>query len=796
MTELLRQHLQNALSPTYSLERELGGGGMSRVFVATEVALGRLVVVKVITPDQSEGVSAERFAREMKLAARLQQANIVPVLNTGVADGLPYYTMPFVAGESLRARLTTGTPVTISEAVNILRDVARALAFAHAQGIVHRDIKPENILLSGGAAVVTDFGIAKAFSASRTTTSVDTGSLTRAGYAVGTPAYMAPEQVAADASVDHRADLYAWGLVAWELLAGKHPFAEATSGQALITAQLTRTPPDVKSLRSDVPPSLSRLIEQALLKEPEQRPASASDIIAALDLVNTTGGGIPTRAVRVSPGRRFPVALAAGSVLAVLVVAALLFTRPQGNGGSTLRTLAVMPFASDGDTANDHFAEGMAEEVATALAKVPGLRIAGRNSANAHSGKSPQDVGKLLHVGAVLQGSVRRAGDRMRVSVELTNTESGIVMWTESYARQVKDVFGVQDEISREIVSALQLTLGGGGAAPMPTASRGTDNMAAYDDYLRGMYQYQRREVQAAVDAFGQALARDSMFARAHAGLARALVSLTEYADVRTGQALPRARAAAEAALRLGPDLAETHLSMALVFMFEGRWAEADPQFRRAIELDRNLAVAHQFYGRFLWATGRIPEAVEQATIARELDPLNASILANLGPILTAAGRLEEGFEVARSAYEVDSTVLVAITAFANTSVAAGKLAEARAFGDRVRRSNTDVRALGAAAYALGRGGDTAGARAIYNDLVRRKGEWRTAMARLRGALGLGDTSLALTALEEGLAAGERIPINFSFVNPMFDAVRASPRFEAVIRGYGLDPSNFVRRER
>jgi serine/threonine-protein kinase len=795
MTELLRQHLQKALSPTYTLERELGGGGMSRVFVATEVALGRLVVVKVITPDQSEGVSAERFAREMKLAARLQQANIVPVLSTGVADGLPYYTMPFVAGESLRARLLTGVPVPISEAVNVLRDVARALAFAHAQGIVHRDIKPENILLSGGAAVVTDFGIAKAFSASRTTTSIDTGTLTRAGYAVGTPAYMAPEQVAADASVDHRADLYAWGLVAWELLAGKHPFEEATSGQALITAQLTRMPPDVTSLREDVPQALSRLIERCLAKEPEQRVGSASDIIASLDLVSTTGGGIPTRAVRVTSRKKFPVAVAAAAILLVLALAAWIFTRGLGRAGSALRTLAVMPFASGGDTANDYFAEGMAEEVATALAKVPGLQIAGRNSANAHSGKSPQEVGKLLNVGAVLQGSVRRAGERMRVSVELTNTESGIVMWTESYERQVKDVFGVQDEISRQIVSALKMTLGGGGAVATPTANRGTENMAAYDDYLRGLYQYQRREVRLAVDGFGQAIAKDSLFARAYAGLAQALVSLTEYADVRTELALPRARAAAETALRLAPGLAETHLSMGLVLMFEDRWAEADPEFRRAIELDDNLAVAHQFYGRFLWATGRIPEAVVQATKARELDPLNASVLANLGPTLTAAGRLEDGFEAARSAFEMDSTLLVAITAYANTSVAAGKLAEARAFGERVKRSNSDVRALGAAAYALGRGGDTASARAIYNDMVRRKGEWRTAMARVRGALGLGDTSLALLALEEGLAAKEPIPVNFSFINPMFDAVRGSPRFDAVIRGYGLDPANFAGRK-
>jgi serine/threonine-protein kinase len=311
------------------------------------------------------------------------------------------------------------------------------------------------------------------------------------------------------------------------------------------------------------------------------------------------------------------------------------------------------------------------------------------------------------------------------------------------------------------------------------------------------MYQYQRRGpgVRNAVDAFSAAIARDSMFARAHAGLAQALVSLTEYADVRTDQALPRARVAAETALRLAPDLAEAHLASAMVLMFENRWSEADPAFRRAIELDSTVALARQFYGRFLWATGRIPEAVVQATRARELDPLNASVLGNLAPILTAAGRLEEGFEVARSAFEIDSTVLVAITAYSSASVAAGKLAEARAFGERIARSHTDVRALGVAAFALGRGGDTAGARAIYDDMVRRKGEWRTAMARVRAAFGLADTALALTALEEGLALDEPIPINFSFMNPMFNAVRSSPRFEAVVRGYGLDPAVFVSRE-
>ena len=401
----------------------------------------------------------------------------------------------------------------------------------------------------------------------------------------------------------------------------------------------------------------------------------------------------------------------------------------------------MLPFQSmAGDTANSYFAEGMAEEVATALAKVPGLQLAGRNSASAHSGKSPQEIGKLLGVGAVLQGSVRRAGERMRISVELTNASSGIVMWTESYEREVKDVFAVQDEISRQIVSALRMKLGGGGTATR-MAGRGTENMDAYDDYLRGVYQYQRRGagVQLAVKAFSDAIAKDSTFARAWAGLGQALVSSTEYADAPIRDVLPRAQAAAAQAVRLAPDLAEAQLAAATAAMFADQWAEAEPLFRRAIELDSSLALAHQFYARFLWASGRIEQAVTQALTARTLDPLNSAVLGNLGPILTAAGRREEGFETARDAFEMDSTVQVAITGYAHTAVAAGKLSEARAFGDRVLRYSTDPRARGAAAYALGRGGDTARARAVYEEMVRRHDEWRTAMARARAMFGLGE---------------------------------------------------------
>jgi tetratricopeptide (TPR) repeat protein len=279
-----RAQLQRALGSAYTLERELGGGGMSRVFLATETALGRKVVIKVLPADLSAGVNVDRFDREVHLAASLQQAQIVPVLTAGLVDGVPFYTMPFVEGESLRARLARDGALPIPQIINILRDVTRALAYAHDHGVVHRDIKPDNVLLSGGTAVVTDFGIAKAISAARASTNET--SLTQLGTSVGTPAYISPEQAAGDPNVDHRADLYSLGCMAYELLAGQPPFAGRTP-QRTLAAHLTEMPVDVASLRPDVPPVLASVVMQCLEKDPAARPQSAAEIGSTLDSVTT-----------------------------------------------------------------------------------------------------------------------------------------------------------------------------------------------------------------------------------------------------------------------------------------------------------------------------------------------------------------------------------------------------------------------------------------------------------------------------------------------------------------------------
>jgi len=315
----LRDQLQSTLDTSYTLERELGGGGMSRVFVATENALGRKVVVKVLSPELTAGVNIDRFKREIQVAAKLQHPHIVPVLSTGETDGIPYYTMPFVEGESVRARLARG-PLSITDAVSILRDLARALAYAHERGVVHRDIKPDNVLLSGGSATVTDFGIAKAISAARTLAPGST--LTQVGTSLGTPAYMAPEQAAADPATDHRADIYAFGCMAYELLAGRPPFVEKTP-QRLLAAQMGEIPQPIEQLRTDTPPALAALVMRCLAKDANARPQSAGDVVRVLESVTSSDAhaAMPP-SLHGSPGTlRRALAIYASAFVVVAIVA-------------------------------------------------------------------------------------------------------------------------------------------------------------------------------------------------------------------------------------------------------------------------------------------------------------------------------------------------------------------------------------------------------------------------------------------------------------------------------------------
>lgn len=786
----LRDQLQATLGDCYSIERELGGGGMSRVFVARDVTLGRDVVVKVISPENAEGLSAERFAREVKLAARLQQANIVPVLAAGTSGNLPYYTMPFVRGESLRARIASGAPLDVSESISILRDVARALAYAHAEGVVHRDIKPDNILLSGGAAVVTDFGIAKAIVASRTLDSGATTGITQAGVSLGTPAYMAPEQALGDPATDHRADIYSWGVVAWELLAGAHPFADRSTMHALIAAHIAESPPSLAARRPDIPGPLATLVTRCLEKSPTNRPASAAELLAAMESVNTSRDAITQHA---APPHRSWKAMAAGVMLLVAVFAFVAIQRARRT--STVlagnKSLAVLPFtATGGDTANTYLAEGIADEVSNTLGQVPGLHLAGRISSARLAAKNatPQEVGTALHVGTVLDGTVRREGDRIHVTAELSNANDGTVIWHDDYQRGAKDIFGVQDEIARAIAGQLQVTLSDPGTRSL--SATGTSDAAAYDLYLKGMYLYRRRGsgIADAISTLAQATARDTMFARAWAGLSNALTVSSSYLPMHASEVLPRARQAAERAVRLDPALPDAHDALGYVDAESYKWASADSEFRRAIALDPYAAEPRFRLGYSLMNRGRAAEAVPELRRAVANDPLYFLSTDYLGWAEVDLGRTAEGVADIRRGLKLEPNSITSLCLIALAYDAAATPDSARFYAHRILAVSSQPARIGEAAQILARNGDRAEAEALVRRLNATPAtEWTRWTGLTLAYIGLGDTTHAISAMEHAAAGdGDELPTYLPRVQ-----LPSSPRVTAVLRRYNLDPARF-----
>ena len=587
---------------------------MSRVFLARDTRLGRDVVVKVLSPELAEGLSAERFEREFRIAARLQHPNIVPVLVAGSSDGLPYYTMPFVRGESLRARLTTGA-LPLRPAMRLLGDVAHALAYAHTQGVIHRDIKPENILVADGIAVVTDFGIGKAIDVARSHQSGET--LTQLGVALGTPAYMAPEQAAADPDVDRRADLYAWGVVAYECLTGAHPFAGKRTNQAYITAHMMERPAPLPDRNQTVPRSVAILIMQCLEKDRDRRPDSARTITETLEamLVEADAGpgrpSVPTDTSSPTPARE---------------------------GAS----IAVLPFMNlSADPENEYFSDGITEEIRNLLAQDRLLRVAARSASFAFKGKTtdPRAIAEQLQVRTLLEGSIRRAGNRVRITAQLVNASDGYQLWSNRYDQELTDIFAVQDEIAAAIATTLRSTLRERSAALAVTSRPNEDvvtahrtrhpiNPDAYDEFLKGRYLNHRRshgdgDIHNAIAHFRRALELDSAFAPALVGLAESYLWLCIFFVLPPTEAFAYTRRYSRAALALDSDLPDVHYLLGeMAFFHEWDPDQCDLHVRRALALDPGGPEALMLRARLHLVRGRRTEMQEALEAAVRADPV------------------------------------------------------------------------------------------------------------------------------------------------------------------------------
>ncbi len=787
---------------------------MSRVFVAQDRALGRRVAVKVLTREVAAEIKTERFRLEIQLAAKLQHPHIVPLLQSGDIGGILYYTMPFVAGESLRERIGREGALPVSDAIRVLRQVASAISYAHRHGVVHRDIKPDNVMLADEFALVMDFGVARALSAS---TTAGDQRLTGGGVALGTPAYMAPEQALADPEIDHRADIYAFGILAYETLTGEPPFRGKTA-QATLAAHVVEAPDPIGSKRAGIPPSVAALIMKCIEKKPDDRPQTASDLLPVFDAAATASPGDQMAATAVTPssvsasGAPPPTAVAApprrrsalkwtvvAAALAVIIAAAYAATsrarEGKTAGAAGFTSVAVLPLVNvGGNKSDEYFSDGMTDELANALGKLPGLRVASRTSAYSFKGTnaSVEEIGKKLNVQTVMEGTVRRAGQRLRVSAQLTSVSDGLALWQDTYEREASDVFSVQDDIARSIAAALKLRLGGQ-ARTFSSDSRGTENLGAYDNFLRGQYFLNARgaeNLRLAVAYFDSAAARDPNFARAHAGLATAYVLLPEYTDAAPKNVSQLTFDAASRALAIDSSLAEAYTARGLANVHDWKFDEAGVAYKKALLFNPNYPTAHQWYGELLYHMGRVDESVVQMRKAIELEPLAPINASALGYALIVRGDYDEAIDVLKKGIEAFPRLGLHRTMLGDAYLMSGRTREAIPELETAVRLDPELTLRkGYLAYGYGRDGQKEKARAIIAELENpAQGRGRSGVALAAAYLGLPDHARALTALEQAVREHDISLLTASSLVPdrLWDPIRFDPRFLEILRKMNL----------
>lgn len=601
----------------YRILEKLGAGGMGEVYLAEDTELNRRVALKFLPAEYtSDKELRARFKREAQAAAALNHPNVVTIHQVGEFGFRLFIAMEYVEGRSLRDLLIAERP-SVRQVIDIAIQISEGLAKAHGKGIVHRDIKPQNIMLDGDGRVrICDFGLAKLRRDAM---------LTQVGTTLGTVAYMSPEQAKGE-DVDQRSDIWSLGVVLYEMLTGKRPFG-GEHEQAVIHSILNSTYQPLATADSRIPSVLESIVSKALAKNREERYHRTNDLLENLRAAKFDLESDVTKSV-VAERKITP-------------------------------SIAVLPFANlSADKEQEYFCDGMAEEIINALTHLEGLRVVARTSAFVFKGKHQdvREVGKKLSVGTILEGSVRRAGNRVRITAQLINVADGYHIWSEKFDRDLADVFAIQDEISLSIADNLKVRLLGHDKDKM--LKRYTHNLEAYDLYLKGRYHWNRRtpeSLKKAVVHFEQVIEKDPEYALAYAGLADSYSMLPQVGVIPAKEAFPKAKVLASKALEIDETLAEAHTSLAFVlWSYDWDWIGMEREFRRAIELNPNYATAHQWFAMALLNLGRTSETVQEIERALELDPLSPIINTSAGFMYMFAGQEEKAEEHAKKTLDID----------------------------------------------------------------------------------------------------------------------------------------------
>ena len=741
------------MASRYSLQRELGEGGMAKVFLAHDLKYDRDVAIKVLRPDLAAEVGVGRFLHEIQVAARLHHPHILPLYDSDQVDGLAYYVMPYIRGETLRQQLRRERQLPVPEALQIAREVADALSYAHSMKVVHRDIKPENILLESGHALVADFGIARAIGESQ--------SLTSKGHIIGSPGYMSPEQIDGSEFIDGRSDIYSLGCVLFEMLVGQPPFRGSTV-TAIIANRLTGPVPSARAFRELVPEAVDAALIKAMATLPADRFSTAAQFAEAL--------GTPAT-----------VAIAVGTAQAMALEVA------------AVKSVAVLPFENmSTDPENEYFSDGITDDIIAQLSKISALKVISRTSSMQYkkTTKKIAAIAEELGVSAVLEGSVRRAGARVRIVVHLVDPKSEKHLWGETFDRQLTDVFEVQSEVAQQITGALELTLSADEKSRVE--KKATASAEAYNHYLLGRFnvnKWSETNVLKAIEHFNEAIERDPGYALAYAGLADAYELLSIGLSNKPAlENLGRAKRMALKALELDNTLAEAHTSLAYArWLGDLDWSTAEREFTRALELKSSYVPAHQWYAEYLAALGRHEEAQSQIRKAQQLDPLAVPVNRAVGWVLYFARQYDAATAELEKALSMDAEFLGARLVLWWVQVAKGSADKAIADirKELLRPGSHSVKQL-MLAYACASAGSSEEATGLLWELDQKLvQEDRLALLSTFPLVALGEKDRAFQQLSR--AYEHREPgLMFLKVAPWLDQLRGDPRYRMLEEKLGL----------